>query len=61
MEDDVTALAATQAHILKVRQMAAETADPVRRAGCLRIAEAIEQRARRQDQDRIAAASLGAH
>jgi hypothetical protein len=59
MEDDVTALAAIQAQILKVRQMAAETADPVRRAGCLRIAEAIEKRAREEDQKLIAAAGLG--
>jgi hypothetical protein len=58
MLDDVTALATIQAHILKVRQMAAETSDPVKRAGCLRIADAIEKRARREDQDRIAAAVI---
>lgn len=58
MLDVVTALAAIQAHILRVRQMAAETSDPVRQAGCLRIADAIEQRARKEDQDRIAAALI---
>jgi hypothetical protein len=61
IEDDVTALAAIQAHILKVRQMAAEAADPVKRAGSLRIAEPIGKRAREEDQKLIAAAGLGAH
>ena len=48
--DDLTALAEIQARVIEMRRMAAKTKDPRKRDACLRIAEAIEQRARELDQ-----------
>ena len=48
-EDDVAALAEIQACILWARSTAMSTADPRKRDACLRVADAIEQRARALD------------
>ena len=47
---ELEALTRIQAHILSVRRMAAEFDDVQKRHACLRIADAIELRAREQDQ-----------
>jgi len=51
MSDIITALAAIQGKILRTRQMAAETTNFRKKQALLSIADAIEHRARRLDEE----------
>ena len=51
---ELEALTRMQAHLFSVRRMAAEFDDVQKRHACLRIADAIELRAREQDQSALA-------
>lgn len=47
--EHLRALADIQAKIIEMRRMAGETTDPRKRDACLRIADAIEEQARKLD------------
>jgi hypothetical protein len=48
--DQLNALIEIQGRITQMRRMAAQTKDPRKRDACLRLADAIEKRARELDQ-----------
>lgn len=50
MTDYIALLVEVQRHILRVREMAAETNDPRKRDACWRVADVIEQKVRELDQ-----------
>ena len=49
-DDQLKELAEIQGRVIELRRVAAETEDPRKRDACLRIADAIEKRARELDQ-----------
>lgn len=48
-EDDLKALSEIQGRIIELRRMAVETENPTKRDVCLRLADAIEEQARKLD------------
>jgi hypothetical protein len=50
MTDYIALMAEVQGHILRVREMAAETNDPRKRDARWRVADVIEQKVRELDQ-----------
>jgi hypothetical protein len=51
VDDDLKALSEIQGRVIEMRRMAAETANARKRDACLRLADAIEQQARKLDQN----------
>ena len=51
MDDELKALSEIQARVIELRRMAAETASARKRDACLRLADAIDQQARKLHQN----------